>query len=165
MDANPTNTDTYGNHHPRKMVFTREAYDDLVAYGEKMDDLMDNTNTTLKNLYVRSAEHAEKIAMIITDGNEIGTPEFAKAVEIVTQSNRVIADFCRGISDSPHDSLVYQVLEAIKKHPYGITRRDLTRATRAIEPRKRFEILAQLKESEEIEQDKEGRASVYRFIG
>ena len=164
MEQNPTNTDIYGKHNPKLMVFTREAYDDLMKYGADMEAKIDSTPWPINQLYVRSAEHAEKIAMIISDTNDIGTPEFNKAKEIVNYSNRVIAEFCRGITDSPHDAMVYKVLEIIKKHPEGIIRRDLTRATQWIEPRKRFDILAQLKESEEIEEIDEGKTKKYRYL-
>lgn len=164
MSDNPTNTDNYGEHHPKLMVFTREAYDDLIQYGKEMEDKIDSTPWPINQLYVRSAEHAEKIAMIIADDNDIGTPEFNKAKDIVNHSNRVITEFCRGITDSPHDAMVYKVLEIIKKYPSGILRRDLTRSTQWIEPRKRFEVLAQLKESEEIEEIEEGKTKKYRFI-
>lgn len=166
MDENPTNIDNYGIPHPKKMIFTREAYDDLMVYGQKMDDLLSSTPFPINNIYVRSAEHVEKIAMIITDGNDIGTPELNKAIEIITQSNRVIADFCRGVSDSPHDQMVYKVLEIIKKTTGDgwIKKRDLTRATRWIEVRKRYDILAQLIESEEIQKETDGKTDKYRFI-
>lgn len=164
MDENPTNTDNYGEHHPKLMVFTREAYDDLIQYAKDMEDNIDSTPWPINQIYARSAEHAEKIAMIITDGNDIGVPELNKAKEIIGHSNKIITEFCRGITDSPHDAMVYKVLEIIKKHPNGIIKRDLTRATQWIEPRKRFEVLAQLKESEEIEELEEGKTKKYRFI-
>lgn len=162
ISENPTNTDNYGEHHPKLMVFTREAYEELIKYGAEMEAKIDTTPWPINQLYVRSAEHAEKIAMIITDGDNIGTPEFRKAIDIVTHSNRVITEFCRGITDSPHDAMVYKVLEIIKKYPRGIIKRDLTRATQWIEPRKRFEVLAQLKESEEIEELDEGKTKKYK---
>ncbi len=165
MDDNPTNVDNYGEPHPRLMVFTREAYDDLMKYKRDMREKLDIIPYPINQLYGRAAEHAEKIAMVITDGNDIGTPELTKAIEIVNQSNRVITEFCRGISDSPHDQMVHKVLEAIKNAQGGwIKRRDLTRATRWLEPRKRFEILAQLQESEEIEKLDDGKITKYRFI-
>lgn len=164
IEDNPTNTDNYGKPHPKKMTFTREAFDELLKYQVAMDNKLISIPFPLNQLYVRAAEHAEKIAMVITDGNDIGLPEFAKAVEIVTHSTRTLTEFCRGISDSPHDQMVYKVLDAIKKSGGWISRRDLTRATQWLEPRKRFEILAQLQESEEIEKSEDGKITKYRFI-
>ena len=131
MDENPTNQDNYGEPHPRLMVLTREAYDDLMKHKQDMRDKLDVVPYPINQLYARAAEHAEKIAMIISDTNNIGVPELKKAIEIVEQSNRVIAEFCRGISDSPHDRDVYMVLKVIRESiSEWVRHRDLTRGTR-----------------------------------
>ncbi len=170
LDDNPTNTDNYGAPHPKLMQFTREAFDDLMKYKEAMRAMLDSVPYPINQLYVRSAEHAEKIAMILSDSNDIGIPELNKAIEIVTQSNRVLAEFCRGISDSPHDAMVHKVLELIKKAQSitgngSLSKRDLHRAARWIEPKKLADIIYQLIEAEEIEADKSGKSIKYRYLG
>ena len=166
MVDNPTNTDNYGKHYPKEMVFTPEAFDLLMAYKQKMRDLLDMVPYPINQLYVRSAEHAEKVAMIITDGDVMGTPELNKAIEIITQSNKTISEFCRGISESPHDQQVYKMLQTIKNSsPGGIKKRDLTRATQYIDNRKRADIIFQLIESEEIHAEKDGKSIVYKYVG
>lgn len=170
IDNNPSNTDNYGMHHPVVMTFTPEAYEDLKKYKQHARNLLDTVPYPLNQIYARSAEHAEKLAMIITDDTitGVGVPELKRAIEIVAESNRVIVEFCRGISDSPHDAMVYKILQIIRKYTLSqgyITNRDLTRSTQLLEPRKRADIIHQLIESEEIEAESDGKSKKYRYLG
>lgn len=156
IDANPRPTDAYGNPEPTEMSMTPEAMDLFMAFKQKSKELKLDTPYPLNQLYARSAEHVEKVAMCLADDLFVGTNDINLAIQIVEQSNETIKHFANGIADNQHEADLNYVFDIIKRNP-NISRNKLTQKTRRIENRKRTDIINQLIEGDEIIATKQGK--------
>lgn len=163
MEANPIKSDIYGNPEPKEMRFTPEAWEIFNEWADRMDKKVDTEPFPLNQLYVRSAEHAEKIAMILSDSDAIGTPEVNAAIAMVNQSNLHVTAISAKLTNSQHEQNVLFVLDVLndylRDHP-TITKNILTRKTQRLKNRERDEILTQLIESGQLRADKDGKKIV-----
>lgn len=149
MDEHPVVKSPYGVPEPVEMRFTPEAWAMMEEFDAEMMRKLDSEPYPINQLYARSSEHAEKLAMVICDDLFIGTAEVGAAITIVNQSNKQIAQFAGSITDNQHEADVIYILEMIRKWP-GISRGQLTQRTRRIPHRLRADILNQLMEAGEV---------------
>ena len=157
MAENPPVYDNYGTPDPKEMVFTPEALEELDVYESECNAKLD---TPLGDLYARNWELAQKVAMIITDDNCVGTPEIQSAISIVKQSSLHLESFASKITDTQHEADVVYILDIIKKWP-GISRNQLTQRSRKLPQRQRADIMTQLIESGEVEVKEEGKKQTF----
>jgi len=160
LSSNPITTDSYGNSDPKEVGFTPEAWDIFTAFDKETHKKLETEPYPINELYVRSAEHVIKLAMVICDDDFIGVHDIQAAITIVRQSNEQIAIFASGITDNQHESDVVFLLETIKNHP-GITRNQLTQRTRRLGQKVRGDILNQLIEAESIKYSIDGKRISY----
>jgi hypothetical protein len=163
LEQNPVRRDPYGTPEPQEMRFTPEAWDMLEDYDKEMMKKLDSEPYPVNQLYARSSEHAEKLAMVICDDLFIGTTDIEAAITIVNQSNRQIATFAGAIVDNQHEADVVFILEIIKKWP-KISRGQLTQRSRRIPHRTRADILNQLIEGGEVEMHGEGKKITFTAL-
>jgi hypothetical protein len=162
MAQNPIEIDSYGVMNPKEISFTPEAWQVFANYEKKMRKLVEETPYPLNELYVRSGEHAVKLATIIADDDWIGTPEVEQAISIVEQSNNNILEFASGITNSKHEESVVYVLDVIKRFDGEMTLNQITQRTRRLNNKDRMDILNQLVESGELIASKEGKKTTFR---
>lgn len=163
MDANPLKKDVYGNPDPMEMRFTPEAWDILQEFESRMMQKLETDPYPVNQLYARAGEHAEKIAMVLCDGDLIGIGEINAAIGIVEQSNLNICAFAGSISNSQHESDLLYVLDIVR-NAGQLTRRELTRRTQKLNQKSRGDIITQLLESDRIEEFALSKTSVLRFL-
>lgn len=103
-------------------------------------------------IWVRAAEHAAKIALTVSDGDEIEEEETAWALELVDcQCRKMIDQIDRRISENSQEKNVKKVLELIRvAGPRGVMRSNLTRNTQWLGKKERDSIIMTLVESEQI---------------
>jgi len=156
LEGNPRKRDQYGNPEPVEVRFTPEAWEVFEDFDQKAVKLLDSEPYPINQLYARSAEHVEKVALCLADDGVIGMMDVALAIQIVEQSNESIRSFALGIVDNQHHADVLYLLNIIKKQS-GISRNQLTQQTRKLSNRQRTDILNQLVEAEEIRVEKDGK--------
>ena len=149
MAENPTKYDNYGIPEPVEVSILPEAFKMLCEFDAEMIKKLDTEPYPINQLYARSTEHAEKMAMILADDSMIGISEMKNAIAIVNRSNAQLAAFAAGITDGQHEADVVFVLEIIKRWP-NITRNQLTQMTRKLNNKIRMDIINQLVESGEV---------------
>lgn len=114
----------------------------------QMDALEDEG---LAELWSRSTEIAMRLALQLAVGLErptIGTREVDWAIAYVRHYTACMVEAIRGrVADSPFEAACQQVYAAIARKPSGLTEREITRhcrAFRALDTRRRADILAAL---------------------
>lgn len=107
--------DNYGNPAPKEVRFTPEAWDIFSTYRDKMDEMVGNAPYPMNQLYSRTAEHVEKVAHTLNDGEWTGVEDVNAAIAIVEHSNKDIAGFASMISDNVHEKDFVRVREIIRE--------------------------------------------------
>jgi len=129
--------------------FTPEAGAIYGDYCDLVDNLLDEAKYPLDALYSRSMEHVAKISLILCDNVNIRVQDVERAIDIVTESNKLIANFAGLIADNEQEKMNIKVLEIIRKQK-TMTKMRLTGMTKFLNARQRNEILKDLVESGEI---------------
>jgi hypothetical protein len=145
----------------REVRFTPEAWDYFNVYRREMDKKIEATPYPLNALYARTAEHVEKLALTISDSEDVLIADVKAAIEIVTYSNISIMHFAGLISDNEQEGQFVKVRELIKEVG-TIRRNELTRKTQFIigGERRRNEILEALIGSGEVSFEKDDKGVV-----
>lgn len=158
LDSNQRQRDQYGNPSPQEVRFTPEAWDVFTRFDELSIKQLDLQPYPINQLYARSAEHAEKVALCLADDGVIGVRDIELAIDIVNQSNEHITRFAESVVDNQHEADVKFVLDAIKREgKAGIPKNKLTRTTQRLDNRRRTDILNQLIDGEQIRVEKDGK--------
>ncbi len=140
--------------------YTPEAWAMVQQYQEDVEDLIDRSSPVLQALYTRTYEHTTKLALILSDNEFIRVEDVTLAVEIVTESNKLIVDLTGLISDNEQEKMVNKVLQIVKAHK-GIKHADLIRRSKFLNAKARTEILNDLVQSGEIIAEKSGKTYIY----
>jgi len=137
--------DQYGKPTPREVRFTPEAWEYFTKYRDGVDQLIEQAAYPLDRLYARSCEHIEKVALTLSDGEDVLITDVRAAIAIVEQSNASIMEFAGMISDNIYEQDYVRVREIIREAG-EIRRNVLTRRTQFIQggERRRAEILSAL---------------------
>jgi len=145
----------------REVRFTPEAWDYFIVYRREMDKKIEATPYPLNALYARTAEHVEKLALTISDSEDVLIADVKAAIEIVTYSNISIMHFAGLISDNEQEGQFVKVRELIKEVG-TIRRNELTRKTQFIigGEKRRNEILEALIGTGEVTFEKDEKGSV-----
>lgn len=147
----------------KEVRYTPEAYQIMDKFLDEAHELKVKTPDPLKALYGRISEHTPKIALTLCDNEKIRERDVLLAIEIITQSNKLIADFAGLIADNEQEKTVLKVLAIIKSHN-GILHGDLTKKTRFISGRTRKEILNDLVQSGEVAAQEVGKSYKYSAL-
>lgn len=114
--AEKPSKDSFGNPIPSLVRFTPEAWTNFLTYRALMDSMVAKAKYPLNQLYARSCEHIEKVAHTLADDPEWTTIEDLRlAIDIVTQSNRAIAQFAEMLSDNVQEKDYIRVREILKE--------------------------------------------------
>jgi hypothetical protein len=141
---------------------TPDAYALMEQYSDTIEELLKRSEYPLDALYSRSCEHVAKLALILCDNEFVRERDMKLAIEIVTESNKLIATFAGLIADNEHQKLHIKVLELIKK--YGeISNARFIRATKYLTPKLRGEIVNDLLASGEVVKVEVGQTFNLKF--
>lgn len=142
--------------------YTPEAYALMTEYSERIESLIDTAKYPLDALYGRSCEHVSKLALILCDNMFVRPQDVNLAIEIVTESNKLVASFAGLISDNQTEADYIKVREIIKKEK-EIDRAKLTIKTQFVNggKRRRNEILQDLIDSNEIRFEEKGKKVIF----
>lgn len=145
----------------REVRFTPEAWDYFNIYRREMDKKIATTPYPLNALYARTAEHVEKLALTISDSEDVLIADVKAAIEIITYSNTSIMHFAGLISDNEFEAEYIRVREMIREAG-TIKRNELTRKTQFIRAgnKRRNEILESLIELGEVTFEKDDKGVV-----
>lgn len=145
----------------REVRFTPEAWDYFNLYRREMDKKIESTPYPLNALYARTAEHVEKVALTLSDSEDVLIADVKAAIEIITYSNTSIMHFAGLISDNETEGQFIRVREMIREAKQ-IKRNELTRKTQFIigGDKRRNEILEALVNSGEVTFEKDEKGSV-----
>jgi len=162
----PLQIDNYGDLNPIVISFTPEAWEIFLAFDEKMEKSIANASYPIDKLYTRSAEHVEKLAMILADGAFIGVPEVTQAIAIVERSNKALIRFCNMIADNISEQDYIKVREKIKEAG-EIKRSHLTMKCQFVQggAKRISDIINVLLEGNIIAESKKGNKTIYKWIG
>jgi putative DNA primase/helicase len=166
MDSFPIVSDNYGNMQQVKISFTPEAWEIFKAFDDKMEKEIDAAKYPADKLYSRSAEHVEKLAMILTDDEFIGVGEVNMAISIVERSNDAIMRFTGMIADNLSEQDFIRVKEKIREAK-EIKRSELTYRCQFVQggARRIAEIVQNLLDENIISERKDGNKTFYKWIG
>jgi hypothetical protein len=145
----------------KEVRYTPEAYQIMDSFLDEAHELKIKTPDPLKALYGRISEHTPKIALTLCDNEFIRAEDVLLAIEIVTESNKLIADFAGLIADNEQEKNVLRVLSIIKSYAHGIMHGDLTKRTRFLSGRVRKEIVSDLVQSGEVAAQEVGKTFKY----
>lgn len=145
--------------------YTPEAYILINEYIELVDELTDTAPHPLNALYGRSAEHVSKLALIFSDNEFVRVPDVELAIEIVSESNKLIAAFAGLISNNQFEADYIKVREIIRTHG-KLAHRDFVRKTQFVVggQKRRNEIIADLVQAHEITVSESDAPRVYTAI-
>jgi hypothetical protein len=103
-------------------------------------------------IWARAAEHAAKLALVVSDGPAIDLKAMQWALEVVYQQSEVLAEAVNErISENDHEKSVKRVHKIIRDcGSDGINQRDLTRRTQYLKLKEREEVIMQLIRTEQI---------------
>lgn len=144
----------------KEVRYTPEAWAMIKQYQEDVEDLIDKSTPILQALYTRTYEHTTKLALILCDNQFIRVEDVQLAIEIVTESNKLIANLSGLISDNEQEKMVNKLLLVVKSHK-GIKHADLIRRSKFLNAKSRTEIINDLTQSGEIIAQKSGKTFVY----
>lgn len=143
--------------------YTSEALAIISEYIELVEELTDKAAYPLSALYGRSAEHVSKIALILCDNEFIRPKDVELAIEIVSESNKLIAAFTGLIADNEHQKMHIRVLSLIQK--YGtISNTRFIRLTNYCNSKLRKEIVSDLITSGQVELIEKGKTFDLQFL-
>lgn len=162
----PIRVDNYGNPEPVSIGFTPEAWELFKAFDGKMEGMIDMAKYPMDKLYSRSAEHVEKLALILTDDEFIGINEVTMAIQIVERSNAAIMEFSGFIADNASEQDFIRVKEKIRTAK-EIKKSLLTYRCQFVQggAKRINEITNALLEENIISERKEGNKIFYKWIG
>ena len=123
--------DPYGEPEIREVRFTPEAWDYFENYREKIDDIVDAAPYPKDKLYSRTCEHVEKIALTLSDGEDVLIKDVRCAIQIVEQSNKSILEFANMIADNVLEGDYIRVREIVRGAG-EITKAKLARKTQFV---------------------------------
>lgn len=130
--------------------YTPEARAVALSYGDKVEGLLNTAVPPLDALYARCREHVAKLALILCDNEFVRERDVELAIDIVSESNKMIVDFAGLISDNDKEAEILRVLDIIKSRK-SLTRRELVQATRFLGSAKRLsEVVSVLEAGEDI---------------
>jgi len=144
----------------KEVRYTPEAYAMIQQYQEDVEDLIDKSTPLLQALYTRTYEHTTKIALILCDNEFIRNEDVNVAIEIVTESNKLIADLAGLIADNEQEKMVIRLLNVVRTHK-GISHSDLIRRTKYLNAKSRKEMLNDLVQSGEVIATEAGKSYTY----
>lgn len=156
-EYNPYNSDPV----LREVRFTPEAWDFFNNYRRENDRKIATTPYPLNALYARTAEHVEKLALTISDSEDVLIADVKAAIEIIAYSNTSIMHFAGLISDNEFEAEYIKVREIIREAG-TIKRNELTRKTQFIRAgnKRRNEILESLIELGNVTFEKDESGAV-----
>ncbi len=162
----PIQMDSYGDLEPAVVSFTPEAQEIFNAFDDKMENSIASSCYPVDKLYTRSAEHVEKLAMILSDGGFIGVPETQQAIAIVERSNKALIRFCNMIADNISESDYVRVREKIKEAG-EIKKSHLTMKCQFVQGgvKRISDIIKVLLDGNIISEKKDGNKTIYKWIG
>lgn len=131
--ANPVVIPTEPEAYAVLNAFRDEAYDAMIA-ADKVDD-------DTQFLWGKALQNARRIALILAAGIGQGTPITPEIADIAVRITRTaLLQFSSAIrenvADSQTESDKVRILQVIKKHPKGMSKNELTRATQWIKDRR-----------------------------
>ena len=158
--------DSYGEPEPIEVRFTPEAWDMFTSYRDKMDKLIKESGYPLDALYSRSAEHVEKIAMVLCDNEDVLCTDIKAAINIVDTSNRNIMELANLIADNVNEQDFIRVKEKIRKIG-EISQGDLTYGCQFVNggAKRIREIVTTLLDKGVIVDRKVSNKTIYKWIG
>jgi putative DNA primase/helicase len=156
----------YGEPEPVEVKFTPEAWDLFVSYRNRIDALVKKVGFPLDALYNRSAEHVEKVALVLCDNEDIMCQDVQAAINIVEQSNNAILEFAGMITDNVQEQDFVRVRDKIKTQK-EIKRSDLTYSCQFVQggAKRISEIITVLLDKNIIAERKDGNKTFYKWIG
>lgn len=136
---------------PAIIPLTAAARDELaVAYGDFDTGRRRARGINLDAFWARGIEHALKLALIASDGDEIDELSMLWALELSkSHTERICAAVVARLSGSQHETNVLRVLDVIQRLG-PIAAGDLLRQTRWLTKRQRGEVLEHLLEAGEV---------------
>jgi Toprim domain len=151
---------------PKEVKFIRPAWVIFEAFRDKMDTLVATSPYPLNMLYGRSAEHAEKVALVLCNDDEIITSDILAAITIVERSNQAIAEFVGLISDNQSEADFIKVREKIRTAK-EIKKSTLTYSCQFVQggAKRIAEIVQVLLDSNQISERKVANKIFYKWIG
>lgn len=166
LEQFPMKSDNYGSPQPIAVTFTPEAWDIFTEFDDKMEKSIDGAIYPMDKLYSRSAEHVEKLALILTDDEFIGTNDVLAAIDIVERSNGAIMAFSGMIADNVNEQDFIRVKEKIRD-AREVKRSWLTYNCQFVQggAKRISEIVAVLLEENVISERKVGNKTFYKWIG
>lgn len=145
----------------KEVRYTPEAWALINDFFDEAHELAVKNADPLKSLYKRTGEHVEKIALTLCDNEFIRVEDVNFAIDVVLESNKLIADLAGLIADNDQERNVVKALEVIRKGQ-PLTHRDFMRRTRTLKSRERKEILNDLIQSGEVIAEEVGKSYIYR---
>lgn len=155
----------------KPVKYTPDALVIMQNYVDTVEDMINRAPYPLNALYSRSCEHASKVALTLCDNEFVREQDVKMAIDIVTQSNDLIATFNGMLANNEYERDYNKVLDIIKKYSTGkgndgITRNALTAKTQWIlgGKKRRDEIIETLLDNEDIKAVKEAQKITYYYI-
>lgn len=145
---------------PVIVKFTPESWDIFEKYRDDMDKMIGEAQYPLSALYARCAEHVEKVALTISDGDIIGMKDVEAAIKVVEYSNSCIMDFAGLLSDNEAQAEYVKVREIVRDAK-TISKSELTRKTQFLKRMRRVEIMNDLAESGDVMIEKVGDSTYF----
>lgn len=137
---------------------TRRALDDF-----DYDCRSKGFNTVYAPLWMRAAEHAEKIALIVSNGKELTEGNAKFGIDLSTYCIQYMqASISDRVSSSETEMQIKRIKRWIDKDGAWVNHRDLTRAFQDIPSRMRNELINTLIDSGAIETENDGKLKRYR---
>lgn len=168
--------DMYNNPCPDLVLMSQDAWEVMRAFKDEMSELIDTVEYPFNQLYVRAAEHAEKIAMVFAERVDMGSRyggmyesieewDVEAAIRIVKASNAAILRLAGRIADNEHEAEFIRVRELIRECGV-ITKSALTRKTQFLRDKKRRnEIVESLLDSGIVAIEQHDNITHVRWIG
>ena len=152
----PTNTDPTPSSNgfisrreinPRTVKFNPASRLMLNQYGAYFQDQRESLEgSVLSALYARAKEHLQKIALVVSDGQEIGIKELSWAFDFVSYAiDNFVKTFGDKVADSPREKIVQKVIICLAQGE--ITKRELVRKTQWLSQVQREDIISGLIEA------------------
>lgn len=163
MAADPNAGTVYISPIIKTVKHTSEAFLIMEDYAEKVEMLIATAPHPLNALYGRSCEHVAKLALILCDNEFIREKDVELAIQIVDESNKLIATFTGLIADNEQEKMTLKVLDLIRRRK-KILHADLIRNTKYLNVRNRKEILSDLVNSGEVDMVEIGKTFEYSVL-
>jgi len=159
---------------PKKIAFRADAQTRIDEFADEMRQLAftaANKNTGRDAVYNRAAEHASKLALLVTDFDEveISLKSVEWGIEIALYSSKLLCDSLEShIADNAYEANLKKVLAVLKDAGIWMTTTKLTQKTQFLNKRQREEILDSLIDAEQVEDrtvvTATNTATEYRFV-